>query len=75
MPKVFLVLFIGTVAYEITPLEPFGWQLVKTDGQIYTVHKDTYGIHCCECGDFIFRKEKLHKPCKHVLALQELRLL
>lgn len=71
-----LVLFIGTQCYNLFPLdgELIAWRLIKADGEIYDAHKDKHGTHC-SCADATFRKEGTRRVCKHVKALQEMRMI
>jgi hypothetical protein len=66
--------------YGVEGIEGGGWRLTKLDDSYrptdtrYTVTEGDYG-YVCDCGDFIFVKEKRGEVCKHLRAAVESKLL
>jgi hypothetical protein len=50
------------------------WRFRKKSGREYTVHEGEFGLEC-DCPDFIYRRQNRRLPCKHCMALIELRLV
>lgn len=68
------------VTYTVERLDPDpevanpAFRLLKEDGEFYDVHVDEWGP-MCSCPHATFRGANSKVPCKHVLALQAVRLI
>jgi hypothetical protein len=76
-----LVVVIRGVGYQVTPLDPGpdhtrAWRLSKSDGEVYDVGRDHFGLTTCTCPHYEFRlRGNSASPCKHGAALIQLGLI